>query len=173
MPVVSYMLSKHRSNERSSHSPQGVETGDLRSSRHMPQVSSDMPSTNVVPPHWKSATKRYGLYANAYKPLGSASVVDCGVGIRARRDAVTVTCAILISPSPSSATSAYPSGTQSRVRLETPNNPLSFTFHRGRPGHDDRRHRDGERCLGADGRRRVHMPPLGYLVPWCPLLQRG
>lgn len=29
---------------RPNHSPQGVETGDFRSSRHMPQVNSDMPS---------------------------------------------------------------------------------------------------------------------------------
>ena len=33
---------------RANHSPQGVETGDLRSSRHMSQVNSDMLSANVV-----------------------------------------------------------------------------------------------------------------------------
>ena len=37
-----YTLFKCHSWEKSGHSPQGVETGDLRSSRHMPQVNSDM-----------------------------------------------------------------------------------------------------------------------------------
>ena len=31
------------------HSPQGVETGDLRSSRHMPQVTSDMCQLTLFP----------------------------------------------------------------------------------------------------------------------------
>ena len=42
-------LLKHRSCKASDHLPQGVETGDLRSSRHIPQVSSDMLSANVAP----------------------------------------------------------------------------------------------------------------------------
>lgn len=66
------------------HSPQGVETGDLRSSRHMPQVSSNMLTANDVPALSADDRARY-----------------CTVDQREmRRDAGNVTCTGLNSSTP-------------------------------------------------------------------------
>jgi len=64
-----YMPFKHCSCRTGCHLPQGAETGDLRSSRHIPQVSSDIASVALL--HCQSAVSRILLYV--CKPLGSVS----------------------------------------------------------------------------------------------------
>jgi len=76
-----HTLFKHGSCETRYHSPQGVETGDLRSSRHMPQVSSDMPLVSVPLLHCQSVVGRVLVYA--CEALGS---VLGWIAIETRRD---------------------------------------------------------------------------------------
>jgi len=84
---------------RANHSPQGVETGDLRSSRHMSQVNSDMLSVNAVP-----SALSGGIFAHVCKPLVSVLVrisEEMNESLRpsGRRDRVAVTCTGLNSSS--------------------------------------------------------------------------
>lgn len=57
MPAV-HVFQAPSMRDKKNHSPQGVETGDLRSSRHIPQVNSDMLTANVVP-HCQQMTERF------------------------------------------------------------------------------------------------------------------